>query len=89
MLIYHKTNNKIYCTQVILGLKNEITTGTFVWDKHKEQVNELENNGDVFVTGATHFGAVYEGEYISRERYIDLIKDTKWLTNISKKISVN
>ena len=78
MIIYHKTDNKIYNTCVILGAdKTSISTGTFIWGKHKEQVQKLENNSDVFVTGGTHYGAVYSGMFCKREKYQQYLKDIK------------
>lgn len=70
MIIYHITNNTLTSTQVIHGAgKSVVSHGTFVWDKHKDDVALLQNESDVYVTGATHVGAVYEGMYASRENY--------------------
>jgi len=75
MIIYHKTNNKIISTCVISGYgESSVTHGTSVWDKHQEKVNQLVNNGDVFVTGATHYKAIYEGMFETRDKYIRYIK---------------
>jgi len=60
--LYHKTNNRIVSTCVMLGfIKDNITHGNHVWDKHKEMVSKLENDGDVLVTGGTFVGAKYSG----------------------------
>jgi len=76
MLIYHKTNNKIVCTQVIMGSgKSNISHGSYIWDKHKKMVDKLENNGDVFVTGGTFIGAVYEGAFYERANFKKYIND--------------
>jgi len=70
MLIYHQTNHKIQCTQVIIGANNsQISHSEHVWEKHQKNVKELRNNGKVFVTGATHNGAVYEGMFEDRKKY--------------------
>jgi len=70
MLIYHITDEKVQCTQVILGAgKSSVQHGTTVHEKHQSKVNELRNNGKVFVTGDTSYGAVYEGMFADREKY--------------------
>lgn len=70
MLIYHKENNKVYCTQVMMSaLASDVSHGTHVWDKHRESVDKLVDNGDVFVTGGTYYGAVYEGKFEPREKF--------------------
>ena len=76
MLIYHKTKGNVYCTQVILGAgKSDVSTGTHIWDKHQENVDKLQDNGDLFVTGATHAGAVYEGMFVSRDSYSNYMEE--------------
>ena len=75
MIIYHKTNNQIFSTQVVLSAKgSEISTGTFVWNKHRENVDKLENDGDVFITGASFAGAEYSGFFDKREKWIKEIE---------------
>ena len=70
MLIYHMTDNKVKCTEVILGAgKSSVKHGNYVWKKHQDSVNELRNNGRVFVTGATHLGGCYDGMFEDREKY--------------------
>lgn len=70
MLIYHKTNGKVFCTQIMMSvLKSDVSHGTHIWDKHQEGVNKLVNNGNVFVTGGTYYGAVYEGKFEPREKF--------------------
>jgi hypothetical protein len=68
MLIYHKENGKITCTEVIIGFdKSSIKHSNYIWSKHKEQVAKLEDNGNVFVTGATFKGADYSGTFFKRD----------------------
>lgn len=70
MLIYHKTNGINVTTEVILGAKgSKVSHGSHVWDKHAENVSKLEDNGQVFVTGATHAAAVYEGYFTDRDQF--------------------
>jgi hypothetical protein len=70
MIIYHKTNGVTSSTTLMMGFgSTNVTHGTFVWNKHKEMVDKLTEDGDVFVTGATHVGAVYSGEFVKRSRY--------------------
>ena len=70
MLIYHVTDDKLQCVQVTLGAgKPSVQHGIFVRRKHLEKVNELRNNGKVFVTGGTHCGAVYDGSFEDRKKY--------------------
>jgi len=75
MIIYHKTNNELFSTQVIIGAKKTgVTHGVFVWEKHRENIDKLENDGDVFIVGATFAGADYNGFFDSREKWKDFIK---------------
>lgn len=70
MLIYHKENGVTSCTMVMLGAGSSSTShGKHVWDKHKECVDMLEDDGDVFVTGGTYVGAIYEGKFENRENF--------------------
>lgn len=78
MIIYHRTHGKIVSTSVMLGARGSVINhGSHVWDKHREKVDNLEEGGDVFVTGATFVGAVYEGITMSRESMVRYIQDAK------------
>lgn len=75
MIIYHKTNGKTVSTCVILGAgKSSVTHGSSVWEKHKEEVDKLTDNGDVYVTGGSYYGAVYTGKLEDRSKFEHYIK---------------
>ena len=76
MLIYHKTNEKIMTTQVMVGFGySSVIHGSHVWEKHQENVDKLENNGDVFVTGGTYASAIYDGKFEPREMFNHYIEN--------------
>ena len=76
MLIYSKQNGKTTCTCIIKGAsKSNVSHSDYVWDKHKNQVDKLSDNGDVFVTGGTYKGAIYEGKFEPREMFSHYLKD--------------
>jgi hypothetical protein len=75
MLIYHITNNKLVCTQVMSGFSgSKVSHGTHVWEKHQSMIDELKNDGDILITGATFVGAVYSGSYHKRENFTRYIE---------------
>jgi hypothetical protein len=75
MIIYHKTNNEIRSTEVIYNAKgSNISHGNYVWDKHRENVDKLEDGGDVFVTGGTYYGAIYEGKLEQRASFANYLE---------------
>lgn len=70
MLIYHKTKDEIHCTAVQYFSGNSVVThSSYVWEKHKEAVETLENDGEVYVTGGNYLGAVYEGKFEPRDMF--------------------
>jgi len=78
MLIYHKTNGVLYCTQVILGFgESDVTTTKKTLDKvhesHKEMVKKLQDNKDILVLGGTYLNAVYKGKFEPREKFLNYL----------------
>lgn len=74
MLVYHKTNNEVICTQVTLGASiSDVTHGSFIWEKHRDAVDKLINDGDVWVTGGTYASSVYSGKLEPREMFTHYI----------------
>jgi len=81
MIIYHKTNGKNVTTEVILSAgQSKVSNSTHIWDKHKNAVNTLKNNEDVYVTGGTYINSIYSGKFEPRkmfEHYITAQTKTK------------
>ena len=73
MLIYHKTNNQIYVCNVMFSYKGSDVHHfkkcfDSIWEKHMEFVEQLQNDGDCYVTGATFKGAIYDGMWMKRDK---------------------
>jgi len=87
MLIYHITDNQLYCTEVLMGGISKSNIHHFkksspddCWEVHRDGVSELRNNGKIFVTGGTYVGAIYEGKFEDRagfHHYIGNIETLK------------
>jgi len=70
MLIYHITDERVQCAQVILGAGTFYVSHEYsIHENHLCAVNQLRNNGKVFVTGDTYDGTVYEGTFEDRSKY--------------------
>ncbi len=79
MLIYHKSKDVVKCTSICMGAsKTDVTTSNFIWDKHRHATDRLENDGDVFVTGGSYVGAVYEGKFEPRAMFSHYLGEEKW-----------
>ena len=78
MLIYHRTDDKLQVTQVILsGGPSKVDTFDKAMEdvpnSHKGGVRILRNGGDVYVTGGTYSSAVYSGKREPRSMFLDYI----------------
>jgi len=83
MLIYHITNEQLYCTEVLTGIgksgvnhfkKSGIND---CLEKHRKGVSELRSGGKVFVTGGTYVGSVYNGKFEDRASFKHYLGNTK------------